>query len=635
MKKNFKYALMSAIALTGAVGFTACSSSDDITATNNPDYNPATNSVKTAITLSIDPNGSASTRMAAATAQAAPSTFRGMQDIWLIPSTTAIDGSTSTTSKIELGTITATGGFDSDKDSQKTYTDKEVPVGTTNFLLLGKATRGAVSTSADKLANGYTTNNIGAGANFTASTVGAIAINAEGIAPVSGTTPALTTDWTTPASNLASYLTTIANTDGWATTTNASLQNLRINFLNHNLTAGSSESIRLTLERLYNAVYGQTDAAVVTAIQTTITAANLQVKSETAAPTAVLEWQASPTVLNNFPVNLGLPEGAAQYQWNSTSESPAFEYVTAPTLNASNTAVMSIVYPNELYYLTSTALKATDTKNVSWPTTLNAWTSSEWTGWGPTVLATSKNIALNNNIQYGTALLSTTVKSEATTLYDNSKAMDPDHPENNKGITVTTATFPLTGVLVGGQPSVVGWNFLPTGTEFSKVVYDANIPEGICAGVTTAASAKNYTLVFDNLTSESDQKDVAVCLEFLNNSSEDFYGSNGIILKGQKFYIVGKLVIGANTFPYPSGTTSENIASTTRSYYPSLTPRVFIQDFETEANFLLKAGDTGTAGSLGKAIVTLPDLRTTNQTLGLSVDLQWRAGLTFNVNLGE
>ena len=86
----------------------------------------------------------------------------------------------------------------------------------------------------------------------------------------------------------------------------------------------------------------------------------------------------------------------------------------------------------------------------------------------------SKNMALNNNIQYGTALLSTTVKSEATTLYDNSKAMDPDKPAGNKAISVTTTTFPLTGVLVGGQPSVVGWNFLPTGTGFDKVVYDAN-----------------------------------------------------------------------------------------------------------------------------------------------------------------
>lgn len=628
-------ALLSAIALTGAVGFTACSSSDDMTV-NNPDFNPETNSVKTAITLSIDPNGSAPTRMAANTTQVGSGTFRGMQDIWLIPSNAAIGTGTSTASKIELGTIAATGGFDSDKETQKTYTDKEVPVGTTNFLLLGKATRGSVGTPAEKLANGFTTNNIGAGANFTAPTVGAIAINAAGIAPVSGETPALTTEWTTPAANLASYLKSIANASGWAATENANLQNLRNTFLNTSLTAGSSAAILLTLERLYNAVEG-TDATIAGNIRTAILA-NLQVKSGSTSHPYELEWKSEPAVLTNFPVNLGLPEGAAQYQWNTTSNE--FEYVTAPTLNASNTAVMSIVYPNELYYLTSTALKATDTKTITWPKTLGEWTDATWSSWTDAVQASSKNIALTNNIQYGTALLSSTVKSAASTLYDNAIQIDPNHPATNNGIAVTSETFPLTGVLVGGQPSSVGWNFLPTGTEFSKVLYDANVPSGIYAGA-TSTSAKNYTLVFDNLTSESGQKDVLVCLEFLNNSGSDFYGSNGIILKGQKFYIVGKLEIGSNTFPFPSvgtpatQTTASDIAEKTASYYPSLTPRVFIQDFETTANFTLTAGDAGTPGSLGKAIVTLPDLRSSNQTLGLSVDLAWKGGLSFDVNLGQ
>ena len=628
MKKNFKYALMSAIAVVGAVSFSACSSNEEIV--DNPDYNPETNSVKTAITLSIDPNGSAKTRMGASTVQVGDGTFRGMQDIWLIPSNAVISTATVTTSNIELGSI-AVGGFDTNTESQKTYTDKEVPVGTTNFLLLGKATRGAVSTPAEKLANGYTTNNIGAGTDFTAETVGGITINAEGIAPVSGDTPALTDAWTKPASDLADYLTTIANAEGWATTTNANLQNIRNTFLNTNLTAGSSESIRLTLERLYNAVHGQTDASVVTAIQTAIEV-NLQVKSETAAPSAVLEWKSTSTLLTNFPVNLGLPEGAAQYQWNSSATPVAFEYVAEPTLNATNTPVKNIVYPNELYYYTSTGLKATNTKAITWPATVTAWTAeSAWTDWGSAVLATSKNIALRNNIQYGTALLSSTVKAADEILYDNAKVANPDHPTTNTGIPVTATSFPLTGVLVGGQPAAVAWNFLPSGTDLNKVVYDK--VTGIYA--TTTESAKNYTLVFDNYTTDTEQHDVNICLEFQNNSGSDFYGSNGIVLKGQYFYIVGKLQIAGNTFPYPTGTTESDIATKTASYYPSLTPRIFIQDFETVANFILTAGDENTAGSLGKAIVTIPDLRSSNQTLGLSVDLSWRPGKSFNVNLGE
>ena len=50
MKKYFSYALVGAIALTGAVGFSSCSSSSDEVVGNNPDYNPELNSVKTQFT---------------------------------------------------------------------------------------------------------------------------------------------------------------------------------------------------------------------------------------------------------------------------------------------------------------------------------------------------------------------------------------------------------------------------------------------------------------------------------------------------------------------------------------------------------------------------------------------------------
>ncbi len=49
-------------------------------------------------------------------------------------------------------------------------------------------------------------------------------------------------------------------------------------------------------------------------------------------------------------------------------------------------------------------------------------------------------------------------------------------------------------------------------------------------------------------------------------------------------------------------------------------PRVFIQDFMTTAVFKLSAD------ALKKAYYTMPDLRTSNMSLGLSVDLQWETG---------
>ena len=51
--------------------------------------------------------------------------------------------------------------------------------------------------------------------------------------------------------------------------------------------------------------------------------------------------------------------------------------------------------------------------------------------------------------------------------------------------------------------------------------------------------------------------------------------------------------------------------------------RVFIQDYTTTANF--------TINSLKNAYVTIPDLRASKLQLGLSVDLTWQSGLTFNV----
>ena len=58
-------------------------------------------------------------------------------------------------------------------------------------------------------------------------------------------------------------------------------------------------------------------------------------------------------------------------------------------------------------------------------------------------------------------------------------------------------------------------------------------------------------------------------------------------------------------------------------------PRVFIQDHKTMVNF--KIGEN----SLKYAYLTVPDLRSSSVTLGLSVDMSWSAGLDFgDVELG-
>ena len=56
-------------------------------------------------------------------------------------------------------------------------------------------------------------------------------------------------------------------------------------------------------------------------------------------------------------------------------------------------------------------------------------------------------------------------------------------------------------------------------------------------------------------------------------------------------------------------------------------PRVFIQDFMTTASFQIGRD------ALKHAYYSVPDLRASQMSLGLSVDLQWNAGLSFTVGL--
>ena len=634
MKKYSIYALMGAIALAGSVGFSSCSSSSDEVITN-PDYNPETNSVKTAITLSVNPaNTSAGTRQTNAIVQAAGAAFRGITSITMVPSSSEISGTTPTTGLFHLDPFTT---FDNSSTNYKLYSNQDVTVGVKYFLFLGKASGEAVATAtaADKLAKGFTDNT-----SYSSNTVTAVS----GLTVTPGTILTESgegSDWATQSAALAEYLLTIANATGWKESTNASLNNLYNKFCRTDLTAGSANAVLLTLQNLYRKV-DALDATIKTNIRNAIVASGKAEVTSGEGSEAVLGWQSSCT-FKDFPTSLGLPEGAAHYKYVPAAGETAakFEYTAATsTDNTLTTAATSFVYPNELYYLTSTPIRATATKTVTWPNSVANWKDETWpttgatTIWTDAVAGDTKNIALKYNIQYGSALLATQVKCAAATLYDNSKLLDEDQPATNKAINVAANSFKLTGVIVGSQPQEVGWNFLPTSTTgFGKALYDR--VSDIDVSSTTAYSTVNYTLVFDNLnTDDAIDKDVNICLEFLNNSGEDFYGKDGLILNGQKFYLVGKLNVSAKTTPITTEETDDQLDA----FLPSRALRAFIQDYTTTAQFQLTAGseDNSTVGSLAKALTSVPDLRTSSQEIGLSVDLTWQTGLTFeNIVLGQ
>lgn len=642
MKKNFNFALVGAIALVGAANFTACSSSDEIV--DNPDYNPETNTVKTTISINIDPNNNvANTRQSSDVVQAnQTNSFRGMQDLKLFTSSSPIVSGTTFEACLELDAISD--DQISNTQSSKIYANKEVKVGTTNFLFYGKAMTGvtASSSSADKLAYGYTTTTL----DKTNTKPSEITFSASSI--ISKTA----SDWTRPTTSMATYLTSIANVYGtyggtthkWSSATNSQLRSLYDNFTHSTaIRGGSAHAVLKTIQELYNAVYPISDGDPVTsAISTALLAAisnETYVTGSGEGTSKVFTWK---DIAPTFPENIGMLEGTAQYKWDGTE----FVYLVEPILNASTANDLeNYVYPNELYYLTKTPLKATSGAAV-WPTTVSDWKSEQWSGWDNNVSASTKNIALENNIQYGTALLATQVRCAAASvntgeetknvMYDNAMGNVPGATENNP-IPYSDTAFPLSAVIVGGQPSEVGWDFLPTtSASFNKDVCDPNMSYNTIYAKNTSStvfSEPNYTMVFDNLKpGDGEQQNVNICLEFTNNTGSDFYGKDGLIMNGQKFYLVALLKLS-------DGTQADDDAKAdlkfneARTFFPDKTLRVFIQDFVTTAQISLTSGSSTEPGALGGATPTIPDLRTSEQSLGLSVDLKWKKGLTFNVDL--
>lgn len=343
------------------------------------------------------------------------------------------------------------------------------------------------------------------------------------------------------------------------------------------------------------------------------------------------------TYLQGYPHAFNIPDGVAQLTFRDfveqgSSITGGFEFKTldnssslidiSSTLNPSK-----YTYPAELLYFDNSLLRVNDNEVAAadYPNGYKVWDENAWAGWttGP-VATTTRSVAVKNNINYGVAMLSTKVTYDGT-VGDNFEDNRPA-AEGVKLAEDDIKALTLTGVLIGGQYQNVGWNFIRTDeTDDNKnfVIFDNQIANG---AIPTPDNVPNYTLVFDNYS--DDNGNVRVALEFTNNSDKDIYGIGGMIPKGGVFYLAGVLDL--------STTTSQNIEWPTTYYaIPPYTAgggtntdkkRVFIQDFLTNATF--KIG----RNSLKHAYTTIPDLRASQISLGLSVDLNWRQGLSFDVD---
>ena len=355
--------------------------------------------------------------------------------------------------------------------------------------------------------------------------------------------------------------------------------------------------------------------------------------------------------LNSFPyAEFHIPEGAAQLAY--TASSNKFSYkdpnvaLVQPNYNASNQFdPLRYKYPAELAYYVNSPLRVTSEKvtTASYPNGTSNWkddANTKWTGWTKNgrVQSNTQGVAIRDNINYGVALLKTSIAYTATELQDNKHNLTGDI-DNNKFTTTTggTARFTLHGVLVGGQNSKMNWQYLrkeSTGDAalFNNVIYDDDIYD---AAIPTPTGKENYTIVFDNYNFTGTQSSVYVALE-IKNEGDAFWGKNNLIPSGGIFYLVGELQVapGGQTITWPTDHqvppiygVDEAVPAGKVGGHSMEIPRVFIQDFVTKAVFNI--GET----SLQKAYVSIPNLASTQMSLGLSVDLSWADGYEYTVTL--
>lgn len=598
MKKLSSFFLMGTVALAGLGVMSSCSS-DDLG--NDSTTNPGeTKAVKTQFALNI-PRANGGTRMSDVNTQANKG-FLGMEDIRMYSFKGEPTASSTSTATFTLAGIAS--GI-SETASSKIYSDVSVPVGTTHFLFYAHAPQG--TTDAKKFELGVL--------NLTNPETDATATSG-----ISAALVAVKKEDTASPAALLGILNGVAGVDGWATAgADTKLGKLYTQYIKAK--AGSANSIRFTLQSLYNSLSGVISAA--DDAQKTV-AENIRKEIDKSfTPTTGTDGYVTlaykeGSAYSTYPNNINLPDGAVQLTY--AEDNKTFSYAISSTLGALTLDAAKICFPASIYYFQSSDLAATavELDASKWPTSTTAWTgtAAPWLkdansladGWTASVLPTTRSIAMRQNINYGVANLATTVKCGAASLPDNTDLTVTDPSEFSGTVAVPTEGFPVTGLLIGGQPTKVGFNFQPASNDaFDYTIYDKNLT-GIVA-MNGTASTTNYTIVLPNDKGRgvADQNKVNVAIELTNNSVVAFRGADGIIPAGGKFYLVGQLD--------PKDHNVTNVAN----------PAVFMSDYMTTMNLTIK--------SLKSAYNTIPDLRSTKLQLGLSVDLEWQKGIQFDVEI--
>lgn len=279
----------------------------------------------------------------------------------------------------------------------------------------------------------------------------------------------------------------------------------------------------------------------------------------------------------------GVPDGAIAIQWNGSSQK--FELVT----ESSGTRLVPVedyCYPPSLWYHTNSTLSVTTkeegiekyyTSDKNWDAILAKYTD------GKVVYSAATAAAIDLPLQYGPALFTFSFTSaDGTSLKD----------ANNADVTISNGSFPVTGIIIGEQREQ-SFQFHPLQGK-NHYLWDSQV---LSKGGDYKAYIKNGTQQpISTLVLETEKgEDVHYAVEFLNNSGRTFVGATGNILPDTKFYLIGILSL--------EGLTNPGIDS------------IFKQDCQTRATFKVT--------TLAKAYNTVPDLQNPQLEIGVQVHMDW------------
>ena len=294
---------------------------------------------------------------------------------------------------------------------------------------------------------------------------------------------------------------------------------------------------------------------------------------------------------NDYPANINLPEGAAVVKWNTLTNQ--FEPQPVTTTGANVNRLDRFIYPAELWYYSNSRIKTSATSQMqhyseSWDNVLASYETDDGE-MGPSV----HSVAIKDPLSYAVGCLQ-------VSLVANNTLTDANE-ETPTTITLSSGTFPLTAVFVSGQHAQA-FNFTPKNDNMEYIIYDKEIT-GISMGApSTSSPSKTNTLVFQT----KDGMSVRFALEFENNSGKDFWGVNGLVFNGTKFYLVGNIKV-------PTGQSED------------YKMRAFTKAYTTQG--------TVTISSLKQAYTYLPDLLDPRLEIGIELVPDWIQSTTTNVPL--